>query len=366
MILEERVDRLSSIMAERKIDLMVIGTSGDLNYLAGIDSSLCKRFKGLFIFADKRYFYITAKLYYEETREALGEDADIIVWDDSEGFITAIEKANKKYNLEGLVIGVNEAIRAVDILDIMGVVNSKYVNGSSVMEELRLIKTDEEREYMKKAGEIADDVVGELVKFIKPGMTERDIKDKIYELFEKKWELNRSFEAIVASGPNSSKPHYNGCDRIIEENDVIVLDLGCRYKGYCSDISRMVFVGEPTEEQKKVYEIVLKAQSEAEKFARRGVTAEEVDAVARNIIKDAGYGECFINRLGHGIGMDVHEGPYIKEGNKQVLENGMAFSIEPGICIPGKFGMRVENIVFINNDKAETLNNFTKEMIVIK
>lgn len=366
MNLDKQIDRLINIMADQKLDLLVIGPSSDLEYLTGLNPLGDERFKGLFIFSDKRYFYISPELYYEETREVLGEDVDIFVWSDSNGFLTAVKKANEKYDFKDAVIGVNDGIRAVDLLDISGVMNPRFVNGVSIMEELRVIKTEEERDCMRKAAEIADDVVGEVIRFIKPGVTEKDIKKKIEELFQVKWGLASSFEAIVASGPNSSKPHYNDDKRVIEEKDIIVLDLGCRYKGYCSDISRTVFVGEPTEEQKKIYSIVVEANCEAEKFARKGVKAEEVDMTARNIIKKAGYGEFFLNRTGHGIGMAVHEAPYIKEGNTQVLEDGMAFSVEPGIYLPGKFGMRVENIVLINDGKGEVLNKFTKELIIIK
>ena len=175
-----------------------------------------------------------------------------------------------------------------------------------------------------------------------------------------------SFQPIVASGPNSSMPHYNDDKRVIEEQDIIVLDFGCRYKGYCSDTSRTVFVGEPTDEMKKIYEICLRATTEAKKAVREGITAEEVDKVARDIITNEGYGQYFINRTGHGIGLAVHEAPYIKNGNKQILENGMCFSIEPGIYIPGKFGMRIEDIVMVDGDKARVFNNSNRNMVIIK
>ena len=174
-----------------------------------------------------------------------------------------------------------------------------------------------------------------------------------------------SFEPIVASGPNGSMPHYNDDKRVIEEQDLVILDFGCRYKGYCSDTSRTVFIGEPTEEQKKVYEIVLRANREAEKAVKEGVTAGEIDRIARKIITDEGYGEYFINRTGHGIGVEIHEEPFIKEGNKEILKSGMAFSVEPGIYIPGKFGMRVEDIVIVDGEKARILNKSNKEMTIV-
>jgi Xaa-Pro dipeptidase len=329
-----------------------------------MNSLVCERFRALVVLADKRYFYICPELYYEETREALGENTDIFVWSDSEGFLAAIGKSDKKYELKKKIIGVNDAIRAVDLLDIQDVMDMKSVNGSGIMEGLRLIKDQEERENLRQAARIADVVAGEIIKFIRPGLTEKNISDKITELFAVEG-AGLSFEAIVASGPNSSKPHYNGGSRMIEERDIIVMDFGCKYNGYCSDMSRTVFVGEPTEEQKKVYNIVLEANLKAEAFVKEGVTAEEVDLTARNIIRGAGYGRCFLNRTGHGIGTAVHEGPYIRENNKEILRDGMAFSIEPGIYISGRFGMRVEDIVLINCGRGEVLNKFAKEMIII-
>jgi Xaa-Pro dipeptidase len=233
------------------------------------------------------------------------------------------------------------------------------------MEKVRQIKDEEEMELMKKSALIADQVAEEILKFIRPGVTEGDIAKRIKELFIEKGAEDISFEPIVASGPNSSRPHYNDDKRIIEDRDIIVLDFGGRYKGYCSDMSRTVFVGEPTKEQEEIYNIVRRANTEAELFARQGVTASEVDKKARDIIKEAGYGQNFLNRTGHGIGMAVHEAPYIKEGNDVVLKDGMTFSVEPGIYIAGKFGMRIENIVLIEKGKSNILNKFTKEMIIL-
>lgn len=366
MLLNKQIHVLTQFMNTSKLDVLILGPSSDLEYLTGIHPLADERFKALFILSDGRYFYIAPELYYEETREALGEDTDIITWGDSEGFLTAINKAEAKYGFDGKNIGVNDGIRAIDIIEISNIVHEKFLNGSSIMENIRLIKTQSERDNLRKAALIADEAAKDIVKFIHPGMSEKDIKNKLEELLLEHGGQELAFETIVASGPNSSRPHYNDSSRIIEENDVIIMDFGCRYNGYCSDMSRTVFVGEPTEEQKKIYSIVLEANTKGEARAMEGVTAEDVDLAARNVIREAGYGEYFINRTGHGVGTAVHEAPYIKEGNKQVLEDGMVFSVEPGIYIPGRFGMRVENIVLINDGKGEVMNKAPKDMIIIK
>lgn len=366
MLLYKQIDKLTELMKNSGIDILVVGPSCDLQYLTGLHPLVDERFKALFVLSDKRCFYIAPELYYEETRELLGQDIDIIKWGDSEGFISAIKEADEKYCLRGKNIGINDGIQAISAVDISNVIDVKFLNATAVMENLKLIKDEDAKNNLRKAAHIADEAVKDIVKFIKPNMTEYDIKVRLEELLIEHGGEGIAFDTIIASGPNSSRPHYNNYDRVIENNDVIIMDFGCKYNGYCSDMSRTVFVGEPTEEQKKVYSIVVEANTKGENCARKGVTAEDVDRAARNVIKEAGYGEYFINRTGHGIGTAVHEGPYIKEGNKQILENGMAFSVEPGIYIPGKFGMRVENIVLINEDKGEVLNKATKDMIIIK
>ncbi|MBC7320363.1 aminopeptidase P family protein, partial [bacterium] len=280
------------------------------------------------------------------------------MWKDSESFLDALEQANQKYHLTGKTIAINSTIRGIDLLELEDRLSAKFINGHDLLEILRMKKEKSEIEKLRRAAQIADEVVGETINNISPGMTEKDIKKKIEELFTHKG-VTLAFEPIVASGPNSSMPHYCGDSRIIEEEDIIILDLGCQYEGYCSDISRTIFVGKITEEQKKIYDIVLKANKAAEEKVKVGVSAEEVDRAARDLIIQAGYGQYFLNRTGHGIGISVHEAPYIRTGNKQILEQGMSFSIEPGIYLKDRFGMRIEDIVVVEEREPEVLNNFS-------
>lgn len=364
-MLDKRLDKAIHLMADKNLDALLIGPGSDLKYFTGLNPSTDERFKALFILKNGDKFYICPELYLEETEEILNNSIEIFCWSDGEGFIKAIKDASAKYNIKNIKIGINDTLRAVDILEINNFIDTNFVLGTEVMENIRMIKTKDEIKHLKEAANIADRVFSDIVKFIRPGIMERDIKNKIEELFMEKGAEGLSFDTIVASGPNSSKPHYNDDSRVIEKNDIIILDFGCKYNGYCSDMSRTVFVGTPTEEQRKIYNIVLDANMEAEKFAEKGVTAGDVDKTARDIIDDAGYGKYFINRTGHGIGMDVHEGPYIKEKNALQLDNGMAFSIEPGIYLPGKYGMRVEDIVIIEDGKSTILNNSPKDMTIL-
>ena len=170
---------------------------------------------------------------------------------------------------------------------------------------------------------------------------------------------------IVGSGPNGASPHHEAGDRTIRQGDTVVLDFGGRLAGYCSDISRTVSVGEPSGEVKEVHAIVQEAQEAAFNAIRPGVAAQDVDRAARRVIEDAGYGENFIHRTGHGIGLEEHEHPYIVQGNERLLEPGMSFSIEPGIYLEGRFGVRIEDIATVTEDGGMRLNHAPRELAVV-
>jgi len=361
----DRISKVANNLKKENIGAVLVGPSPDLEYLTGLTPSEDERFKGLFVLSDGSFFYISPSLYLEETQKCIGNNAKIYVWYDEEGFLGVLKQAKEDFKLNGRRIAVSDGISAVHLLDIQQTIEGDFVKGNILVGELRMIKDAEEMDNLRKASEIIDDVVKDLAEFIRPGIRERDIQKKIEELCLEKGASGLSFEPIVASGPNSSMPHYNGDSRVIEEQDIILLDLGCKYNGYCSDTTRTFFVGEPGEKEKKVYAAVLEANLAAEAYIKEGVMCEEVDRKAREILKKAGLAEYFITRTGHGIGVNIHEYPNIVAGNKQVLQNGMAFSIEPSVCIPGEFGIRIEDIVIVNNGKAEILNKFTKEMLVI-
>lgn len=361
------IENLYDLMNTNNIDAVIIAPSGDLEYLLDFSPAADERFQALFLLQNGDYFYVTPELNYEEILHKLGHDAKYYIWSDGDGFVDFVAKALKDYDLDGKNIGVNCTVRAINMLDVADKVSCKFFNAHNFLEEFRIKKAEEDVEKMRIAAKMADHVMEVLSTFIKPGMTEKDIKDKIYSTFDEQGADGISFEPIISSGPNSSMPHYNGDSRVIQEQDLVILDLGCKYKGYCSDTSRTFFIGDITDKQREVYSIIKKSNHDAAHFAKAGVTCGAVDKIARDIIKEAGHGAHFLNRTGHGIGYSVHEAPYIKENNPVVLEPGMAFSIEPGIYIPGEFGMRIEDIVVIDkNGNPEILNKFSREIIIIK
>jgi Xaa-Pro aminopeptidase len=234
-----------------------------------------------------------------------------------------------------------------------------------VLRELRMIKSGEEIEYLRRAGRAIDSVHEQVPDFLRPGRTEREVGEDITEAILAAGHATVDF-VIVASGPNGASPHHEVSDRRIEVGDPVVVDIGGTMdSGYCSDSTRTYAVGQPSDEFLACYDVLQAAQRLAVESVQPGVTAESVDAVARDAITSAGYGHRFIHRTGHGIGLETHEEPYIVNGNSELLRVGMAFSVEPGIYLPDQHGARIEDIVIVTPDGVESLNNTTHDLVVI-
>jgi len=362
----DRIARLADELAHAGLDALYIGPSTDAEYIADLELFSDERVKGMMISKEKRMFAMVPLLYEEEMRTALGANAEYQVWADHEGFEGAFRAGCEKLGLIGAKIAVNDGVRAVDLINMKKAVSFECADGTATLSPLRRQKDNAELDLMRKASSIADTVMEALAKFIKVGMTERDVKQKLVALFAEQGAPLLSFSPIVAAGPGASMPHYTKEDKVLEEGDFVVVDMGCRYQGYCSDMTRTFCIGEPDAEQRRVYDTVLAAQKAGEAAVRPGATGQDVDRAARKVIEDAGYGKYFLNRVGHGVGLAVHEEPYMIEGNERPLEPGNIFSVEPGIYIAGKYGVRIENLVAVRPDgTGEALNKFTRDLIVI-
>lgn len=352
----KKFDKFFELMEKDNLDAVMIAPSSDMAYFVDYYAHADERLNCLVILKNRDYFHISPMINYEEAKVKYSEETKFYIWADGDGFLDSVEKSFKEYDLVGKNIGANEAIRGIDVVDISKLMDISFKNAHTLLEEYRIIKDDDGVNSLIKAAEIADKVMIQIKDFIKPGIYEYEITDQLKKLYKENGGQGLSFSPIVASGPNSSMPHYSDSDRKIEIGDSIVVDCGCKYNNMCSDISRTYFVGKPSEYQKKIYEICKNATESAQSFVIEGVEAGEVDKIARDIIEEAGYGDNFLNRTGHGIGFSVHEAPYIKANSKVKLVNGMAFSIEPGIYIPGDFGMRVENIVVVIDGVGVPIN----------
>ena len=356
------VEKLVSLMKENGLDAVLVCPSEELKFLTGHTLMMCKRFQGLFIKSDGDCFYLCNLLYMGEIRNML-PDVRAFGWFDGEDMAESVGKILASEGLSGKTIGVNWAAPAFSVLDIAAATGIKFVNAMHILEEMRIIKTNEELENLRIVASMTDNTFSEVIKFIKPGVKEAEIKSFLFSEMERRggsepW-------ALVACGPNSSYPHYGGTDGIVETQDIVLLDFGCVYNDMRSDMSRMVFVGGITDQQREVYEVCRKATEAGQAACFEGAFIPDIDKAARDIIAEAGYNEYFQYRVGHGIGYMIHEAPYIKASYPRKLEKGMCFSIEPGVNLPGKFGMRIENIIAITDNGTEVLNKSTHEIVIV-
>lgn len=243
--------------------------------------------------------------------------------------------------------------------------NAELVPVSGLIENLRLIKTDSEIKILKEAADIADAAFKHILDYIKPGCTELEVSNELEFFMRRAGATSSSFNTIVASGTRSALPHGVATDKVIEKGDFVTLDYGALHKGYVSDITRTVAVGEPSDKLKEIYDIVLESQLLAVEKIKPGMTGFEADAIARDYITEKGYGEYFGHSLGHGIGLEVHEGPGLSVRSDIILQPGMVVTIEPGIYLPGIGGVRIEDDTLITEVSNEKLTHSTKDLIIL-
>lgn len=359
------IEKLIEKMKEAGLDAMLISPSAEMNFFIGASPMQCERFQGLFVKADGDMFYVCNLLYGGEMEHLLPESIPVYTWFDGDVMSEVVGKVLEEKGLKGKKIGVDSAAQAFNILDLMENAGVNFVNGKLLMEEVRISKTHEELEGLRAVARLVDQVFSEVLGFVRPGMTEQDVKDFLFNKMTEKGGYD--LWAIVACGPNGSYPHYTGSSRTIEEKDVLLMDFGCTLNNMCADMTRTVFIGDATDREKELYRIVRASQEAAEAMVKEGAFIPEIDAAAREVLGEFGYAETLINRVGHGIGYMIHEQPEIKASNPRRLEKGMAFSIEPGIYLAGDIGIRIEDIVVINeNGEREILNKSPKELIILK
>ncbi|WP_432358640.1 M24 family metallopeptidase [Sporosarcina sp. UB5] len=236
---------------------------------------------------------------------------------------------------------------------------------SGIVEKLRTVKSADEIEILKQAAKIADDAFTHICTFIKPGVTELEVSNELEMFMRKQGATSSSFDTIVASGERGALPHGVASDKVIQSGELVTLDFGALYNGYISDITRTVAIGEPSEKMKEIYEVTLAAQELALEKIKPGMTGIEADAIARDYIKSKGYGDAFGHSTGHGIGLEVHEGPALSFRSETVLVPNMTVTVEPGIYLPGIGGVRIEDDILITEDGNVRLTHSTKELIIL-
>jgi Xaa-Pro aminopeptidase len=362
---EDRIKRLRDYLAKEKIDGILISSVANIEYLTNFFNFSKEERDAYFFVTKKQNYLITSALYAQSFKNKRLDFklAEISTKTRSKDILEDIKKKNKIK-----VLAIEE-----EDLKVREYKNLKKVFTKTVefkLEDFRTNKTKEEVDLISKACQIGDKVFNEVVKKIKVGITEKEIAKEIKLLAIRYGADDISFASTVAFNNNSAVPHHQGGDTKLAEGQIILLDFGMKVNGYSSDMTRTIFLGKPNSKQKKIYETVLGSQTEAENFIKENLVKGkmpavlEVDKIARQFIIEAGY-KSIPHSLGHGIGLEVHEHPHIGPGSKDKLEEGMVFSIEPGIYIPELGGVRIEDLYTIEENSLVELTKSPKKLISI-
>jgi Xaa-Pro aminopeptidase len=360
---KKRLAALREKMRGTATDLVAIAPGSHMDWLLGFHPHPDERPCLLLVGKEKETFLMPV-LNAEGTREET--DISFHNWADADGPDAALQTALQEIDaLATKKVALDETMRADFALLLLGALpEAKHSFTAETIGALRMRKDAAEYKALKMNAGIADRAMQKAFASIRPGMTELELAAAIKEHFSSEGATPQFW--IVGGGGNGAFPHHQTGSRKIEEGDAVVIDIGGRKNGFPSDITRMAVVGRPPEAYGQIHTIVEKAVQAALKAAKPGVKAKDVDAAARNVIADAGYGEYFVHRTGHGLGIDIHEPPYITSTSETVLEEGMVFSIEPGIYMPGKFGLRLEEIVILREDGPEILSSLPRDVQIVR
>lgn len=338
---------------------VIITSPENRRYFTGFNSS-----DGFLVITENEATFFTDSRYIEAAQNQIQVCKSMLLKRVSETIVPYL----KEKGIENIVLET-ERLTVAELNSLKKAFDFCFVEASEKLDEiinkLRAVKTKEEIVSIKKAQRIAEDAFEHILKFIKIGVTEKEIALELDFYMLSHGAEAVSFETIAVSGKNSSMPHGVPTDKKIENGDFITMDFGAVYNGYHSDMTRTVIVGEPSEKQKEIYETVLKAQKEALNVLKNGVTGVEADKAARDVIEEKGYKENFGHGTGHGVGVEIHESPNLSPYSKATLETGNVVTVEPGIYIPDEFGVRIEDMALITDDGFINLTNCEKELIIL-
>ncbi|GIK38411.1 MAG: peptidase M24 [Chloroflexota bacterium] len=358
---KNRLVQLQTMMQAAHVDLVAIGPTANMRYLLGYvphpDERLC-----LLLVTLEKVGLVVPTLNAGDV--AAHTDLPLEQWPDAEGPFQALRRAVSGLSVKRLAI--DGTMRADFLLPLLAATNQpETITVEGLLAPLRARKSAEEIEALALAAAQAGRAMQAAMAACRPGVTEAEVAWIVEETFRKDGAEAVTF-SLVASGPNGAFPHHHSGPRRLQGGDAVIIDIGATLNGYQSDMTRMVFIGEPPADFLKAYEAVLAANERGRAAVRPGVMAQEVDRATRSTLEAAGYGDYFIHRTGHGLGLEIHEAPYIMAGNEQPLEEGMVFSVEPGVYLPGQFGIRIEDIVAVTGTGVRTLTGFDRQLVIKK
>ncbi len=359
----DRLARVRSAMAERQIDALLLSVGHDLPYLTGYTAMPLERLTMLVVPRDASATMVIPALEAPRVREVPGV-FDMLPWGETQdptSIVARLAAGSQR-------IAVGDQMWARFLVELLPKLpGAEYMRAVDVVGPLRMAKDQAEIDALASAADAVDRIAGELQRGEIPlvGRTEADVSAHLGRRIIEEGHERVNF-AIVAAGENAASPHHHAGSRVIGPNEIVLCDFGGTMAGYCSDTTRCVFTGEPTAEVAEAYAVLHEAQRVGVDAGVVGAACQDVDRVTRQVIADAGFGDFFIHRTGHGIGMEEHEDPYIVEGNELPLEAGHAFSVEPGIYVPGKWGMRLEDIVVATDEGPRQLNNSDHGLVSVE
>lgn len=364
--LNQRLTKLSTWLKKENIDVAFITSPDNVFYLTGFLSEPHERLLGLAVFQDEEPFLVCPAMEVNDAKN-VGWNNEIIGYSDTDKPWDFVESRIKARNINVRKFAIEKENLNVERYEelISRFEGAVFSSAEAILHELRLVKDESEMKLLRKACELADFAVEVGVNAIAEGKSEFDIIAEIEYEVKKKGVSGMSFDTMVLTGKNAASPHGTPGQTKIKKGDLVLFDLGVIYEGYCSDITRTVAYGDITAEQEKIYNTVLQAEETAVQAVKPGVRAMDLDKIARDIIHNAGYGDYFPHRLGHGLGISVHEYPSMTASNELQLKPGMVFTIEPGIYVPEVAGVRIEDDVLVTENGVEVLTKFPKNLQVI-
>ncbi|MDQ1746445.1 MAG: hypothetical protein QOD07_708 [Frankiaceae bacterium] len=368
-VLQQRLGRATQAAETAGVDALFVTPGADLRYLTGYEALPLERLTCLVLPARGEPVLVVPRLEHAAAEASgAGDVVKIATHEETDdAFALAAGLARDALGGDPATVGVADRMWAEHVLRFRSALpHAHQVTAGRVLRPLRLVKQPDEVDALRRAGAAIDRVHERMGEWLRPGRTEAQVARDIVDAIVEEGHATVNF-TIVASGPNGASPHHHTSDRVIEAGDPVVVDIGGTMPdGYCSDCTRTYVAGGTVDpEFARYYDVLLAAQIASCAAVRPGVTAASVDAAARDVITDGGYGEYFVHRTGHGIGLEEHEEPWIVAGNSTVLAEGMAFSIEPGIYLPGRHGARIEDIVVVTGDGVERLDTCPRELRVL-
>jgi len=353
-------EKTKKVLKDYKVDALLLTSPANMRYLSGFQG------EG-YVYISKKQRLIVTDSRYTVAAKAESPDFEILCWN-SKSYFSFLQEALKQdgaraLGFEDLFMTVAEWNRLKEALSEVSVDLIPLAKGVS---RLRQIKSPEEIDRIRQAEAIGDRAFSKILQKVQAGMTEKEVAAWLEFFMKEEGAEGLSFDTIAASGPHTAMPHAIPTDRKLQEGDFLTMDFGCIYQGYCSDMTRTISIGRASEDLRNIYEIVARAQQTALDNITPGMTGSEIDALARDVIEEAGYGQYFGHSLGHSVGLEIHENPNFSPREESVILPGMVISVEPGIYVEGLGGVRIEDLVVITEDGCENLANSPKELIEVE